>query len=70
MIVNAGRGELHIRGEVHHFGPGTTLVIPPDVDHQIINSGSEPLELIAAFAASPVEVVLSDGSPLVLPWRS
>lgn len=70
VLVRSGRGELHIRGEVHRFGPETTLVIPPGVDHQIINSGSEPLELTAAFSTSPVEVVLPDGTPLPLPWRS
>jgi mannose-6-phosphate isomerase-like protein (cupin superfamily) len=70
IIVRSGRGELHIKGEVHAFGPDTTLVIPANVDHQIINSGSEPLELIAAFSTSPVELVLPDGSPLPLPWRS
>jgi mannose-6-phosphate isomerase-like protein (cupin superfamily) len=70
VVVESGRGELHIAGGVYPFGPDTTLVIPPNLDHQIINVGLEPMKLTAAFSTSPVEVVLPDGQPLPLPWKS
>lgn len=70
VVVASGSGELHIEGRVERFGPDSTLAIPANVDHQILNTGSEPMNLVAAFSVSPVEVVLPDGSPLPLPWRS
>lgn len=64
----AFRGELHIAGAVHAFGPNTTLAIPANVDHQIVNTGAEPIRLVAALSTSPVTVLLPDGTPLALPW--
>lgn len=70
VVVLAGRGELHIDGTVRAFGPQQTLVLPAETDHRIVNSGTEPLCTLAAFAATPVGVVLPDGTPFELPWRS
>jgi len=68
VIVQSGRGELHIAGAAHTFGPDTTLAIPANVDHQIVNTGAEPIRLVAALSASPVAVFLPDGTALPLPW--
>lgn len=70
VVIVSGRGELRVNDEVFAFGPDTTLVVPQNVDHQILNTGDAPLEMLAAFAMTPVEVVLPDGSPLPLPWAS
>lgn len=70
VIVEHGRGRLLIGGEAREFGPDTTLVIPRNADHQIVNAGDEPLRCVAVFAATPVAVELPDGSPLALPWNS
>ena len=70
VVVLAGRGRLEIGGVAHRFGPDTTLIIPAGVNHQIFSDGPEPLECIAAFAATPVGVVLPDGTPIDLPWAS
>lgn len=69
-IVDAGHGELHVAGQVMCFGPDTTLIIPPNVDHLILNTGKETLELTAAFSASPVQVLLPGGELLSLPWKT
>lgn len=68
VLVTSGRGELHIGAAVHPFGPDSTLVIPRNADHQIV--ATETLTLVAALAATPVQVLLPDGQPIELPWRS
>lgn len=70
VLIESGSGELHIGGEILAFGPDSTLAIPPNVDHQIFNTGAEPIVCVAAFSATPVEVVLPDGQAIALPWRS
>jgi len=70
VVVLAGHGRLVIDGVAHPFGPDTTLVIPAEVDHQIFSDGPGMLHCVAAFAATPVGVVLPDGTPLDLPWAS
>lgn len=70
VVVLAGRGRLVIEDRTHAFGPDSTLVIPAHADHQIFSDGPEPMDCIAAFAATPVGVVLPDGTPLDLPWAS
>jgi mannose-6-phosphate isomerase-like protein (cupin superfamily) len=70
VLVQAGRGEAHVAGKVLAFGPSTTLIIPPEVDHQLFNTGAEPMTLIGVFSATPVGTMLPDGQPIPLPWRS
>lgn len=70
VLCLAGRGEVHAGGEVHAFGAHQTVVLPAHQLHQLFNVGSEPLEMTAVFAATPVPVALPDGSALELPWRS
>jgi oxalate decarboxylase/phosphoglucose isomerase-like protein (cupin superfamily) len=55
---------------VHRFGPNTTLVIPANAVHQIINVGAEPMTLTAALSTSPVAVTFPDGQPMPLPWKA
>lgn len=70
VLIRAGRGELHLDGQVHRFGPDTTLVVPRNAPHQIINVGDSALELIGVLAVSPVAVYFPDGQPIELPWNS
>lgn len=70
VMCLSGRGEVHLAGEVHAFGPQQTVLLPAGVVHQIFNVGPEPLETAAVFAATPVPVALPDGSALELPWHS
>lgn len=70
VLCLSGRGEVHIAGEVHAFGPEQTVLLPAHVPHQLFNVGPEPLETTAVFAATPVGVALPDGSALEVPWRS
>ena len=70
VLVESGRGQLHVDGSIVEFGPDSTLVLPAGCDHQIVNSGDEPLRTLAVFAGTPVGTALPDGRPIELPWRS
>ncbi len=70
ILVLEGSGEVHIEGKVVPFGPDSTLVLPPNVAHQIFNTGSSVMRTVAAFSATPVGTFLPDGEPLELPWAS
>jgi quercetin dioxygenase-like cupin family protein len=70
VLIRSGHGELHLEGEVHQFGEETTLVVPPNAVHQILNTGDVSIELVGIFSATPVEVFLADGQAIELPWTS
>lgn len=70
VLVVEGSGEVEIGGRRVAFGPDTTLVLPPNVPHQIFNTGSVALVTVAAFSATPVGTFLPDGAALELPWKS
>lgn len=70
VLCEAGEGELHIEDRVVPFRAGTTVTIPRNEPHQIFSTGTVPLEIVAVFAATPVEAFLPDGTKIELPWRS
>jgi quercetin dioxygenase-like cupin family protein len=70
VLCLAGRGEVHIDGAVHGFCAGSTVVLPRGPVHQLLNVGSEPMEVLGIFGATPVMTRAPDGEPLALPWRS
>jgi mannose-6-phosphate isomerase-like protein (cupin superfamily) len=70
VLVLEGSGEVHVAGEIIPFGADSTLVLPPNVPHQIFNTGTVPLKTVAAFSATPVGTFLPGGEALPLPWKS
>jgi mannose-6-phosphate isomerase-like protein (cupin superfamily) len=68
VLCLSGWGEIHVDGRAARFGPESTVVLPKDQEHQLFNTGTVPLELIAVFGATPVRTVLPDGAPIDLPW--
>jgi quercetin dioxygenase-like cupin family protein len=70
VLVSEGEGEFRLDGKVHHFGPDTTIVIPRNVTHEIINVGDKPMELVGVLAASPVDIFFPDGQPIEPPWET
>jgi mannose-6-phosphate isomerase-like protein (cupin superfamily) len=70
VLVLEGSGEVQIGDRRFSFGPDTTLVLPPDVPHQIFNTGTVPLKTVAAFSATPVGTFLPQGKRLELPWAT
>lgn len=70
VLCLAGNGEVWVDGVPHPFSAGSTIVLPRDLDHQLINTGDGFLETIGILAASPVMTRLPDGQPIALPWRT
>jgi mannose-6-phosphate isomerase-like protein (cupin superfamily) len=70
VLCLGGKGEVHIDGMAHRFGPDTTVVLPKGVSHQIFNTGTVPLETLGIFGSTPVGTFQPDSSVLPLPWRT
>lgn len=68
ILILSGRGTCEIDGEIHSFGPDSTLIIPPNVVHQIVNTSDEEMHLVAALGMAPVRVENADGAAMPLPW--
>ena len=70
VLCLAGAGEVHGDGTVQRFGADCTLILPRGRNHQIVNVGTQPVEIVGLFGATPVLTWLPDGSTLERPWRS
>ena len=70
VLVSAGTGAIHMASGSHRFAAGTTLVIRPLEEHQIVNTGNTPIELVGIFSATPVGVFKPGGEALDVPWSS
>jgi len=70
ILIVRGSGRVTIAGVDHDFGPNSTLQIPANVIHQIINTGSEELFLVAALGQAPVRVCTADDQHMPLPWQA
>lgn len=68
VVVLRGSGRFLIAGQTTDFAPGTTLVAEPKVVHQLTNTGSEEMFLIAGLSETPARVFAPDGSMMDLPW--
>jgi mannose-6-phosphate isomerase-like protein (cupin superfamily) len=68
VVVLQGSGRVIMDGKNIDFAANSTLIIPPDTLHQIINTGSEEMLVIGCFNASPVAAYATDGEKIVLPW--
>ena len=69
VVVLHGSGHVTIADERMDFSPGSTLILPPKVIHQIVNSGTENVLLIATLSETPARVFGPDGSLIALPWQ-
>jgi mannose-6-phosphate isomerase-like protein (cupin superfamily) len=68
IVVLRGSGTCTIEGETTGFGPNSTLVLPPNVVHQICNTGGSDMFIVAALGMAPVRVETPEGELLDLPW--
>ncbi|MFT3858632.1 MAG: cupin domain-containing protein [Aquabacterium sp.] len=70
VMCMSGSGEVRSGQDTLHFHAGCTLALPADGEHQIVNSGGTPMEIIGVFAATPVVTRDLRGAELALPWQS
>lgn len=68
IVVFSGRGVCHCEDRTYDFASDDTLLIPPNVVHQICNTGDEELRIMATLSMSPVRVESADGEHMPLPW--
>lgn len=68
IVIFSGSGVCYCEGREFPFKADDTLLIPPGVVHQIVNSGDEPLNIMATLSMSPVRVETEDGQHMALPW--
>ncbi len=70
IVVLCGSGRLTVEGKDTDFGPNSTLQIPRDVIHQIVNTGTEDMFIVAALGQAPVKVCTADNEHMPLPWQA
>jgi len=68
IVVLEGSGECTIEGETREFRENSTLIIPQDAVHQLVNTGARSVVLIAALGMAPVRVRDEGGDRMHLPW--
>jgi quercetin dioxygenase-like cupin family protein len=70
VLVLSGSGEVRANGTATPFGPDSTLVLPPRVAHESVNTGDSPLVTVAVFSATPVGTFTPNDEKIELPWAS
>jgi len=70
IVVLEGFGTLTVNGQESRFGPNSTLIIPADAVHQIVNSGTARMVIVAALSMAPVQVRHADNQAMPLPWQA
>ena len=70
ILILAGSGRVIVEGEASEFEANSTLIVPPDVVHQLVNTGGKDLVLVAALGTAPVRVRTASGGPLPVPWQA
>ncbi|HEY7280534.1 MAG TPA: cupin domain-containing protein [Actinomycetota bacterium] len=61
VFVIAGEGTVEIDGDVHPIGPGTSVFLPPGVEHRLASAGRESLELLGVFSPPGSPAAKEDG---------
>jgi quercetin dioxygenase-like cupin family protein len=56
MFVHAGAGEIYGHGRWNSVQPGNAVFVPPNEEHQIKNSGREPLIIVCLVPAHAPEL--------------
>jgi mannose-6-phosphate isomerase-like protein (cupin superfamily) len=70
ILILSGSGRVTVEGESSDFQANSTVIVPPDVVHQIVNTGTDDLVLVAALGTAPVRVRTASGEALPVPWQA
>jgi len=60
QYIIAGTGELQRDDGNHAVGPGSVFVVPPNVRHDLVNTGNETMRAVAFFSAPMFTQVFED----------
>lgn len=69
IVILRGSGQVTIAGEEEMFGANSTIIVPPDAVHQLVNSGAEEMFLLGVLGVTPVNVTTAEGETIPLPWQ-
>jgi len=50
LYFQSGTGEAILDGKTTEIGPGDIVVVPPDTQHNFINTGKVPLQIFTMYA--------------------
>lgn len=53
IYVLEGRGEVRVGSRVYRVSPGTYMYIPPNVEHEYVVHGNEPMKFICVVPLRP-----------------
>ena len=68
LYVISGEGEQMVAGERRQVKTGSLIHIPPDIYHEMINTGWEPMKLIAVYAPpGPEAEYVKSGECKIIP---
>lgn len=70
IVILSGSGQITIDQETTDFGPNSTIVVAPDVVHQLVNTSDQEIHLVSALGMAPVRAKTADGDPMPLPWQA
>ena len=70
ILILSGSGRVIFEGESSDFQSDSTVIVPPDVVHQLVNTGDGDLVLVAALGTAPVRVRTASGEALPVPWQA
>jgi mannose-6-phosphate isomerase-like protein (cupin superfamily) len=68
ILIQRGSGTVTIDGASLAFGPDSTLILPPNAVHQLINTGTEEVVLLAMLGMGPVVLESPKGERIHRPW--
>ena len=68
VILLKGRCACICGNERVEFGPGSVLTLEPNVPHQLMSIGDEPLLGYGFFTMGPVIVEAPGGGHIPMPW--
>ena len=68
FIFLKGEGKVNINNEDIYYRAPCTVIIPPDVEHEVFNLGNEPTEHFTILRISST-IWDTQGQPMNLPWR-
>ena len=61
ILVRSGKGSVQVDNEVYEVVGGNSVIVPPDIPHQVVNTGDEPICIIFGFPSANVDRILVEG---------